>query len=458
MSRRLKIFLLLAVFSLATFFAPRSVTAYSQSYIDALKSQDYNLESMVSGKDTLDPNAPSGMGNILINYLGLKLMGPLEKDMKNVDNQLNDGSVLNGMTRAIATLYTPPTSTVYYLAKMSPVKSIYAQSPNPDSFAGRSYPGGFQVLEPVQKLWTVFRNISYLFFIVIFVIIGFMIMFRSKLDPQTVLNIQLALPKIIVALIGVTFSYAFAALIIDICQIATALIVAILLNSQQIGGLLPGLDANFSLNFFTIMEKFLLTSTLQGANPFACTDPAGCNIISGIIDTIGKAVQLISFNQANMWELILDIVVITSIFKVFFMLLTNYVQLIFGVIFSPFVFLQSALGGKSSIGSWIRSQISYALVFPVTLAILVIALILSNNELVTLPGQTLTKSFPWVPPVLPLSQDTVGAFLAFGILMILPNIAATIQRALQVQASPAGEMGEGIRNVAKMIPVVGSMI
>ena len=38
-----------------------------------------------------------------------------------------------------------------------------------------------------------------------------MIMFRSKLNPQTSVSIQLALPKIVVSLILVTFSYAFIA-------------------------------------------------------------------------------------------------------------------------------------------------------------------------------------------------------------------------------------------------------
>ena len=60
-----------------------------------------------------------------------------------------------------------------------------------------------------------FRNFAYVLITLLFIIMGLMIMFRVKIDPRTVVSFQSALPKIIMALILVTFSYAIVGLLID---------------------------------------------------------------------------------------------------------------------------------------------------------------------------------------------------------------------------------------------------
>ena len=80
---------------------------------------------------------------------------------------------------------------------------------------------GSGVLTPVFKLWEVSRNISYLVMILIFVLVGLMVMFRQKLNPQTVVSIQMALPGLVIGLIMITFSYFLASLIADVAFIGT---------------------------------------------------------------------------------------------------------------------------------------------------------------------------------------------------------------------------------------------
>lgn len=84
--------------------------------------------------------------------------------------------------------------------------------------------GGNAVLSPVFKLWEVTRNIAYLVMIVIFIVVGLMVMFRQKLNPQTVVSIQLALPGLVIGLILITFSYFLAALITDMAFLGTDLV------------------------------------------------------------------------------------------------------------------------------------------------------------------------------------------------------------------------------------------
>jgi len=65
-------------------------------------------------------------------------------------------------------------------------------------------------------LWQSMRNIAYLLFFIALVAIGFMVMFRYKINPQTTMTVQAALPKLVVVLLLVTFSYPIGALAISL--------------------------------------------------------------------------------------------------------------------------------------------------------------------------------------------------------------------------------------------------
>ncbi len=134
-----------------------------------------------------------------------------------VDNQTgkigfvkNGGGAIGLMQNAIGMLYTPPTHTGEYFQNLASnfgfVKSAHAQSTGT----------GFQSLIPLLGIWTAFRNIVYLLLVLVFVIIGLAIMLRIKIDPRTVMTVQNQIPKIIVGLILVTFSFAIAGFLIDI--------------------------------------------------------------------------------------------------------------------------------------------------------------------------------------------------------------------------------------------------
>src|SRR5690606_25281628 len=86
---------------------------------------------------------------------------------------------------------------------------------------------GFSSLDPILDTWKAFRNVAYLFYVIMFLVIGFMIMFRQKISSQAVVTAQQALPKIIISLIAVTFSYALAGLMIDAMYLIMYLIVGL---------------------------------------------------------------------------------------------------------------------------------------------------------------------------------------------------------------------------------------
>ncbi len=100
--------------------------------------------------------------------------------------------------------------------KLQPVKSVKAQT--------NDMGVGFQFLEVVQNMWVAVRNMAYILFVIAAIVLSFMVMFRVKISPQVVITIQSAIPKILIALVLVTFSYAIAGFLIDLMYVVIGLI------------------------------------------------------------------------------------------------------------------------------------------------------------------------------------------------------------------------------------------
>lgn len=99
-------------------------------------------------------------------------------------------SAVGQIASAIGTMYVnPPADLAYWVRDTGQSlgfipKSAYAQGT------------GFTGLAPLLPLWKVFRNAAYVLLALALIIIGFMIMFRRKIDPKTVVTVQNALPAL----------------------------------------------------------------------------------------------------------------------------------------------------------------------------------------------------------------------------------------------------------------------
>ena len=87
---------------------------------------------------------------------------------------------------------------------------------------------GMGSIQPFAKIWKIFRDVTYLLLVVILIAIGFMVMFRTKINPQTVISVENSLPRIIISLILITFSFAIAGFMIDLMYMLIAIIISIL--------------------------------------------------------------------------------------------------------------------------------------------------------------------------------------------------------------------------------------
>ncbi len=161
------------------------------------------------------------------------------------------GGVLGTTSNLIGLLYLhPPVRTSEYLASVGKGLGIVKEA------NAQVVGSGAAVLSPIITLWQVSRNISYIIMIIIFVVIGMMVMFRTKINPQTVITAQAALPGLVLGLVLITFSYFLAALVTDTAFLGVNL-VGHYFSAAQSGSTAKVVQDISSDSVGTIFSKFV---------------------------------------------------------------------------------------------------------------------------------------------------------------------------------------------------------
>ncbi len=475
----------LSTFFILFFFSTSTTHASVSRYLEAKQADGLDLTKWVSGSK---------------DYLGLfQITGWAFIDEGwGLDQTSTDGAQHGAIPTLLGfmgqTYLSKPASVPVYIAhvkeKIGIVKPAYAQT------------RGIDAMTPILKLWEVMRNLCYLFLTVILVIVGFMIMFRKKLDPQTAISIQYAIPKIITALILITFSYAISGLIIDISELLTRIIATV-----------------FSGTYFTVNNMNEIIAKLT--NPYDPTYTANCwsdpdtcfynffyliaplfrieGITYAIQTTIKSVAGGLGTGSATLLQGLSTVVVpvmftvamLQAMLKGFFMLLTAYVNIVLSTLFSPFVFLADSLGSGAA-GSWFKSFLTNVLVFPVTFLLLIIAAIILSPTLPRAAGDGLfdkpwnitaggsgtgVTTFDWYPAPLGIfwedktvpgsggtsslefSTSLINYLIAFGMLLAIPNVNNLIKGIMEKQDSGVGaNIAQTIMGAARNIPLLGNIV
>jgi len=312
---------------------------------------------------------------------------------------------------------------------------------------------GFGQLSSVQVIWGVFRNISYFLLALSFIVLAFMIMFRVRISPQTVITIQSAIPKIIFTLLFITFSFAIAGLLIDLSYVAVGLLA------------LAG-DASSSLN------SVGLFSALLSAHPILAMMLIILIYFIGIQVVLGPATAasyIISLGILAPLFLILDVVIFLVILFVFliiwvrliWVLLRTFINIVLLIVFSPILILTGIFPGGGGFGSWLRNLSSQLAVYPVFIAMLYLSHFffwtsVSPNVTLDLNDRStyIPALFSWLGQnnnlLNPYGIDrigtagqislpgfalggtgiTFGIIVALGILFLVPSVTNIIQSAI----------------------------
>ena len=354
-------------------------------------------------------------------------------------------SLFGGVSKLISYTYQKPISSQEYLAYFS--QKLNLATP---AFAQGQ---GWNFLAPVLELWKITRNIAYLFFVIIFVAIGFTIMFRSKVDPQTVASIQSSIPKIVVSLILITFSYAIIGLIIDLVFLLNKLIdQTFFLDPTSPTGHTPIGDVIFNI---------------LSAKPFSF--PLGTVSVDVVMDLFWQTTNLLNLTAALGGPLnivlafFLSVVIFSTAFRLFLSLLGRYVNLILSTLISPFVFLWGTLPGQGEVGSLFRTIFSSAIAFPAVYLILNIALYFSGIPSANFQGltpfdlnilQTTTFASGTAPTL------NAAKLIALGIFLFTPKIPEIIDGLLKAEKAGVvgGVMGPELTAGLRRIPVIGGLL
>lgn len=381
--------------------------------------------------------------------------GCLGYDVKNkqplVLDQLPHGGALGGIGSAIATLYTnPPASSTQYLANLGENIGL-----GPKSAQAQVIGSGEGIVHPVLEIWKIIRNLTYLFFIAIFLVVGLMVMLRQKINPQTVISVQQALPSLVLGLILVTFSYFIASLLIDLTFVGIQLVTQIfttgsLANSSYLGSneQIKALASNANVfqlfaasginwnNLSSVSEgiggklpqtfgvlAYLIPATAGAIIGGLLAGPVGGTVIGGAIGAAAPNIII-----PTLVIIILLIALFIQMFRLLFGLLGTYIQILIFTIAGPLYILIGSIPGRGGvIGMWWKGLLANALVFPAVFAAFLFAGFILGP---------IAKS-SWGNTTLPFFGGIDGSFMraliAFGILLGIPAIPEMVRGAFGVK-------------------------
>lgn len=357
-----------------------------------------------------------------------------------------DKGLMSNMTGLMASMYSyPPARTSRFVAdvaKSAGIEPAYAQGL------------GFAALDPVLDLWKKFRNLAYFFFIIMFLVIGFMIMFRSKVGGQAAITAQQAIPSILISLILVTFSYAISGFLIDLMYLSMYMIVGLFSEITTESGTASSL---ISMNIFQLGGELLKKS----AGDLGQTTGIVNAMITSMIGTQNAVSGLVSIISGLTLSLVLAVAIVIALFRLFFELLKSYASIVVGVVTAPIYLMMGAIPGKNAFGGWVKSMIGNLAAFPAVLLVVVLFYEFTNAG----NGGTVVRSGGFMPPFLVGSGQSgvASALLGFALLLALPEVVKKIKEALGAKAGLGEQIagwagGNLLKGTDLALPVGGSAI
>ncbi len=384
------------------------------------------------------------------------------------------GSVANLNMLVIA---SPPIRTGEYLATLGDSLGIVKEANAQVTGSGAG------VLEPIMKLWQISRNISYVVMILIFVIIGLMVMFRTRLNPQTVITAQAALPGLVIGIILITFSYFLASLLTDTAYLATNLIgyyfQVALPDGNPAENLAQKATSESVLSVFGRFTNVItpgdatgvvhslwdglpedtqnllraaagLVAVQFGSGAAGNVNIPGLGLIVGLVAGIPSALAPVEM-VGNVLAVIAIGALILQMIKLLFKLISNYLSIIFYTVTAPFHFLAASLPGRQAIAIvWIRNMLCNILAFPAVLAIFYFVAYLLGPEYrgaqfflctgtLCSGGTGSITSVVALPLLGGLNLNFIKILLAYGALVATPTIPDLVCRAIG-QVGQAGQL------------------
>ncbi len=456
----LVLFLLLPGLSGHTSFHPVAAGWLGQGY-----AEDLDAARKGNGVNSRAVMTDDSMSSMMATTCAIvPIWNTCTKD-KLVYQDLMKQSALFNVGQGLAFMYTnPPADTGAWIADAGRSLGFLPQQVQAQGI-------GFNGLAPLLPIWKAFRNIAYLLLALAMIFIGFMVMFRKKIDPKTVVTVQNSLPKIVITMLLITFSYAIVGLMVDVMYLSISFINLIVrtgfeggadLTSNFTGG---GIWALLGGVFGPVIRYNPLTriapDVTAGIQNSESILTIGVGVIQNVIASVAFGASTVGLGFV--FQFILALAFIFAFIRLFFMLLSSYIQVLLSVITAPIQILMGVFPGINGFGMWMVNLVSNLIAFPITIFLLMVANVLPQN---------FNEGTLWVPPLLPQplgSTESLGLvgtgaelargtgtsgstqiggigglavmLISLGFVMTIPNIVDSIRKALKAQAAVPGGVG-----------------
>lgn len=317
---------------------------------------------------------------------------------------------------------------------------------------------GYNALGPVTNIWKVSRDFAYSIFVIAIIVFAFMIMFKVKINPQTVITVQSALPKVIVAMILTTFSFAIAGFVIDLMYVIIAFLSIIvaplwahdvqwayLFMSGSFGEWVPIVGA-VTNGVVTLLIYFVAYLLIYFAAVIVAVVAAGT-----ALDVGGFIVGLVLL----VGVIVVALIAIINLFKIVIMLYKALAQIFLLTIIGPIQIALGVLIPQMGFGAWLKSLISNVLIFPAVGLFFLLAFmflirsfplswkVITNNNFLMQMGDGFAKWFgtdvaamqdvsgsgiAWSPPFLGGGAIALAyIFISLTLITIMPKIGKMIE-------------------------------
>jgi hypothetical protein len=406
------------------------------------------------------------------------------------------GSLLVASNDLIVNTYenTDQLSGIDYMAETledaGVVQKVEAQAPGAVTF------------KPVLEIWKVVRNVSLGFVVLIGLVLAVMILLRVR-QGQGYVTILNALPKIIIAVLLILFSYSIAGFIVDLSNVAEKTGVSLFFNDKFLSQTeyldrLPSETPNYypanifgpmgqdeikekydyeedniqDFNIFRLISVFTEYKTWGsvdceeggGTCPLSVRDIIRSPTNIGLIDTGLDLVEKVPAEE--LLGLIITIVIITGVLKVFFALIENFTKMILYTIFAPVVFLFYPLSPGVAM-SWFRYFLASSLLFPAAFLMMFLAAIIMGYPKAPWYTQETGTEIAGIAPNLLVYSTNVSEngevnyltrMVAIMIVLMIPILPQYIMQALKVTENMMYEGAkQSVKNIASKIPFIGGM-
>jgi hypothetical protein len=243
----------------------------------------------------------------------------------------------------------------------------------------------------LEPIWLMFRNIAYIGFVLVLVVIGFSIMFKAKIAGQVVVSVSNTLPKVVLGLVLVTFSFAIVGFIMDLGRVAIGVTGFAMdeqlssqgFTSQELGGVSDMYQDSIDIAYPNALAKALKDIGMITVGEAILHWDIDVGLIAGILggqevaDSVLNAVKVIA-SGVKTWGLIdlikicvIALVCLYASIRVFITMIILYLKIFLEAILGPIYVLIGTLPGNStSIMGWIKRTFSHVLSFVLIFVIL----------------------------------------------------------------------------------------